>query len=298
MHTTLIMMSTYNGETYLKEQIESLVAQNNQKISVLVRDDGSTDNTLSVLECYSKQIDMVYYAGENKGSTYSFFDLIEKAELTYDYYAFCDQDDVWFEDKIDIAVTSLEKLQTTKPALYYCGQKVTDAQLNIVFDHTLDTSRTKEATFIFNQMAGCTAVFNRQLMKQMKKYIPQNISDHDAWCYKLCAALGGEIIVDQSSHMLYRQHGNNVIGLSNGIGDLLKRSGKYINEYMVATYATEIIKGYEADVPEQWRLYLQTIIDSNHSFTKKMQLLTNHKIIFHSKALRILFIIKTLMGKM
>ena len=93
----LILLSTYNGERYIKEQIESLLKQENVKVSILVRDDGSTDGTINILNEYQKQGKLKWYTGENLKPAKSFMNLVENAP-EYEYYAFCDQDDVWLKD--------------------------------------------------------------------------------------------------------------------------------------------------------------------------------------------------------
>ena len=95
MNKILILMSTYNGEKYLSEQLNSLLLQENVNIKILIRDDGSTDNTHKILNFYSSNYPNIsWYTGENKGPALSFMDLLFNAPES-DYYAFCDQDDVW-----------------------------------------------------------------------------------------------------------------------------------------------------------------------------------------------------------
>ena len=108
----IILMSTYNGEKYLKAQIESLLSQT-IKVEILVRDDGSTDSTQQILDDYAQRGMLKWYSGKNLGSGKSFFDLACKAPDA-DFYAFADQDDIWENKKVELAVQQLMKLPNNK----------------------------------------------------------------------------------------------------------------------------------------------------------------------------------------
>lgn len=297
MDKVLILLSTYNGEKYLPELFTSVLNQKSVDIHILVRDDGSEDNTIKYLKSLSdSRID--YYIGENKRAVGSFLELIQKAPLDYDYYAFCDQDDVWLEDKMETAILQLNKLDASKPALYYSGQIITDDKLTILYRHDLDTKRSVKANCIFNQMAGCTAVFNMVLLKELKKYTPTNIYGHDVWCYRVCAALGGNIVVESIGHILYRQHDDNVVGLQNGIRGKIKRIKDYIFKYNASSYATEILRGYSDQLMPEWKEYFEKIANSNDSLKIRLKMMMDSQIIFNSLSLKIIFIIKLLIRKL
>ena len=103
-------MSTYNGEKYIKTQLDSILAQDYEEIDLLIRDDGSTDSTREILSAYAKKYSSItWYSGKNIGVQKSFFDLILKANLERDYYAFADQDDKWLPGKISRAVSILKE---------------------------------------------------------------------------------------------------------------------------------------------------------------------------------------------
>ena len=111
-----ILMSTYNGEKYLKEQIESLLAQTYGNIEIYIRDDGSKDNTIKIIKNYKEKYNnIVLKEGKNIGFINSFFELLNLCNDA-DYYAYCDQDDVWMNDKIERAVKFLGKTDENKPA--------------------------------------------------------------------------------------------------------------------------------------------------------------------------------------
>lgn len=297
MEKVLVLLSTYNGEKYLPEQLASLLNQKNVDLHVLVRDDGSKDKTIDYLASLS-DLRVDYYIGENKRAVGSFLDLIQKAPVDYDYYAFCDQDDVWLEDKLEAAVFQLNELDERKPALYYSGQIITDDKLDVLYRHNLDTKRSIKANCIFNQMAGCTAVFNRTLLQELQKYSPKNIYGHDVWCYRVCAALDGNIVVDSEGKILYRQHGDNVVGLQNGIKGKIRRIKDYIFKYNASSYAKEVLKGYSNRLTSEWKDFFENIAEANSSLRGRIRVLTDSQITFNSFTLRVIFLIKVLIGKL
>ena len=109
----LVLMSTYNGSKYIKQQIESIFKQKNVNADILIRDDGSTDDTIDIINSFGDDR-IKLYKGYNLGSTNSFIDLIKysaKHYPDYEYYAFSDQDDVWEPEKIKVAVNALKKIE-------------------------------------------------------------------------------------------------------------------------------------------------------------------------------------------
>lgn len=225
-----ILLSTYNGEKYLREQLESIYSLVNFKdIFVLVRDDKSTDSTLEILKEYQDKHDnFSFYQGENVGPAKSFWDLLNKAKES-DYFAFADQDDVWDKDKLEVAISELEKKDKNKPLLYFSDVRVVDESLNVTSETMV--SKDIEISYpmsLFNNIApGCTFVFNNKLRELAIKYdVSKNyIHIHD-WLIYMIASCFGEVVFDKSTHMSYRQHGNNSIGA-------IKNKVKYfINQYL------------------------------------------------------------------
>ncbi|MBW4846024.1 MAG: glycosyltransferase [Lachnospiraceae bacterium] len=297
MNNVLVLLSTYNGEKYLEQQLDSLISQKDVSISILVRDDSSKDRTIGILERY-KEFNVNYYVGSNKGAAGSFFDLIHHAPTNYDYYAFCDQDDYWESDKLISAVKMLSICEEKRPAVYYSGQKLADTNLNLISNHKLCESRSARACFIFNQMAGCTSVINCPLLRILQEYKPNLNFGHDVWCYKLCAVLDGFIVVESEGHILYRQHGGNVVGFENGFIGKIHRACKYLNEYYPSVYAHELLKGYESQISESWLEFLQLICKSPSSINNRLRLIFAKDVVFHSVTLKVLYVLKALLGKM
>lgn len=216
MNKNLILLSTYNGEKYLREQLDSLLRQKEVEIKILVRDDGSKDDTLSILEEYKSKTGKVeIIKGKNCGSAQSFFELILEAYkryVNYDYFAFCDQDDVWLDDKLSAAIKVLEKAPSDKAALYMGAYQMVDANLNKIPTPQYDPVLTLSAAMAANCATGCTMVFNKALLCALVGYDSKDAIMHDYWAYLVCLATGGFVYYDKTPYILYRQHGNNVIG--------------------------------------------------------------------------------------
>ena len=213
MKSVCVLLSTYNGEKYLSEQIESLLRQKDVQLSILARDDGSSDSTVSILEEYSEKYQYFkYYKGANVKPAKSFFDLIVQAPSA-DYYAFCDQDDVWDDDKLAIAIEMLDKEDNTKPNMYYSNLRIVDQDLNVyrLSHETPSTQDSKYSCLTEDMATGCTVVFNKKTAQYVKSGTPEYCSMHDTWIYMICKFFG-TTVYDFDAHISYRQHGNNVVG--------------------------------------------------------------------------------------
>ena len=113
-----VLLSTYNGAEFLQEQMNSILQQTHGDVDIVVRDDGSTDRTISILEAYEKAGQITLHKGQNLGFALSFFELLKVAGEA-DYYAFADQDDIWLDYKMAYAVKKLEKEDPQMPTLYF-----------------------------------------------------------------------------------------------------------------------------------------------------------------------------------
>lgn len=217
MKKVQILMSTYNGEKYVEQQIESLIQQDHKNLEILIRDDGSTDNTVSILEKYSAQYPNIkVIKGVNKGVISSFFELVLNASGEADYFAFCDQDDFWKQSKVSRAVSLLEKENPSVPLLYFSRLDIVDEKLQFLKHSQIPPQgATLENALIQNIATGCTIVFNKTMLQLFKSHVPdtKKVTMHDAWFYLLGTAFG-KVIYDEQSHLLYRQHSSNTLGMS------------------------------------------------------------------------------------
>lgn len=215
----LIMMSTFNGEKVIEQQLNSILNQTIiDRIDILIRDDGSEDNTLDILKRYEGVYSNIkVIGGNNIGFNNSYFQLMNYDDK-YDYYAFSDQDDKWFKNKVEIAIAELEKYDTDIPLLYGSCSLVVDDLLN--GENTTQT-RKKEINIrnaiIQNILPGHTQVYNNKLHNILKKDInANNIYVYDSWV-TMVACFFGKIIFDNEYHTYYIQHDVNAFGYGRGI---------------------------------------------------------------------------------
>ncbi|MBR3133524.1 MAG: glycosyltransferase family 2 protein [Clostridia bacterium] len=205
----IILMSTYNGEKYLKEQIDSLVMQTYKNINILIRDDGSSDKTVEIIKDYQRRFNNIFLInGSNIGFINSFFELLKNANEA-DYYAYCDQDDVWMTDKIERAVKFLDKINKDKPVLYFSNSDYYDVDMNFIA-----TAETKKIYNFRNSLVECvtqgmTMVINAKTRQYIIEHVPQNCLYHDWWTYMICSGFG-EIVYDDKSLVKYRRHNKSV----------------------------------------------------------------------------------------
>ena len=208
-----ILLSTYNGEKYLREQLDSFAALDNfEDVKVLIRDDGSSDSTKEILLEYKEKYGFEVILGENVGVNMSFHQLILRADRGCEYFAFSDQDDIWLPHKISAALRALSEMDMQKSALYSATSTLVGDDMS-VYGHTLIPK--KKLSFynamVQNVAVGHTQVFNRYLLELLAKEFSQDISITDHWAYLLASATG-QVVHDEAQTTLYRQHENNLIG--------------------------------------------------------------------------------------
>ena len=228
MSSILIMMSTYNGEKYLRPQLDSILNQKTQHdIHLYIRDDASTDTTRDILNEYaSKYPNITLEFGKNMGSNASFLSMLEKAN-GYDYYGYSDQDDIWLEDKVEIAIESIKPLDNTKPCMYCsCSELVDDEYHHLGLTQINRRGMTFNNVIIQNLCPGHAMVFNNEAVKLFTSHYPidyTRIDVHDYWLAMHIIAFG-ELYYDNIPHTYYRQHNDNVLGYSHGLyGWLVER---------------------------------------------------------------------------
>lgn len=217
----LVMMSTYNGEKYLREQIDSILNQKiDYEVHLRIRDDGSKDGTCEIIEDYilryPEQIELI--RGENRGCNASFFELIQNAD-GYKYYSISDQDDVWLPDKLQIACDAIDEVKEDIPLLYASTSYLVHNDL-IPYGITRKKKRemTMYNTLIQNICPGHTQVMNNRLLDLLKNDVDTGrIYVYDSWIQNV-ANLYGKILFDNEPHTYYRQYEGNQLG--SGVGEI------------------------------------------------------------------------------
>jgi glycosyltransferase involved in cell wall biosynthesis len=211
----LVIVSTYNGERFLPELIDSVLNQQGVDVHILVRDDGSSDKTVEILKLFSQQHENFdYYRGNNVGVINSFNDLMLRPEVDkYEWVAFCDQDDVWLPDKLYVAVSALQDCVNEDIPLMYCSNlELVDESLNTIGVMRKHVRKyTLPMSTVQNIGTGCTEVFNQTAVQLYRQGIGKRMEMHDYWMTLVCMAFG-KVIYDELPHIKYRQHGNNVVG--------------------------------------------------------------------------------------
>jgi glycosyltransferase involved in cell wall biosynthesis len=208
-----VLMSTYEGERYVREQVDSILGQTHSRLRLVVRDDGSCDGTLDVLRSLEDPR-LEVRAGENLGLPDAFFQLLDESSGDAELWALSDQDDVWLPEKLSRAAQRLEG--TTGPALYCARVAVADEQLRPLYLHELPWRGPSFANALVQNIAlGCTIVINREARDLLRGRWPRECVMHDAWMYLVVAACG-TVVYDHQPVVLYRQHGLNSVGMGRG----------------------------------------------------------------------------------
>lgn len=215
-----IIMAVYNGEKYLAEQIDSILQGSYQDFMIHIFDDGSTDGSREVISQYAQkhpQRITPHFNEKNQGVIKNFLGGLQAQEA--DYYMFCDQDDVWLPEKLQHTLEHMqrrEKLDSKKPIAVFGDAKMVDGELNELHPSFQRQSgyRTDHLDLghmlMENKLIGCTVMINHKLKALLADY-PEQMRMHD-WWIALVAAAFGEISYLDEPLLLYRQHGNNVVG--------------------------------------------------------------------------------------
>ena len=293
----LVLMSTYNGEKYLREQIDSILGQRGVEVSLLVRDDGSTDATLTILDEYKESGRLDYYCGNNLGPARSFMHLLQNAPAS-DFYAFSDQDDKWMDDKLFTAITSLEGHES-EPALYFSQTQLIDAGLNNIPSVIIHPKLTFGESLIYKFIGGCTMVMNHRMREAVGNFLPEIMPMHDIWIYSIALGIGAFVHFDPTPHMFYRQHGNNTVGLGQGAAYEWKKRFKRFTAKNDERYlqARELSNGYHYKLTAPNAALLTLFLEGKTSVGKRLRMLTSSRLRCADRTTQLLFWINLLFNK-
>ncbi len=266
MSTIAIVMATYNGEKYVDEQIESILASTYRDIELYIFDDGSRDNTLELLRNYERQYPDTVHVFQNErnlGHAMNFIHALSRT--TTDYVMFCDQDDVWKNHKVAITLKRMRHMEAQlgkdKPLTVFTDAAVVDENLKMLkqsffCSSHLNPCRTDLPHLLMeNKLIGCTVMVNSALRKVLQsKPLPQHARYHD-WWVALIASAFGKIGYVRESTLLYRQHGNNVVGDTGFLSYVINRIANLQKqrEALEALYrqADEFLQLYKDMLPEE-----------------------------------------------
>lgn len=281
MNKILVLMSTYNGEKFLRAQIDSILKQTNVKTTLIIRDDGSIDETINIITQIQKKCRNVELVeGDNVGAAHSFLELMkiaEKRKDDFDFFAFSDQDDYWLEEKLSQASAFLSSLPQDKPALYFSNLYITGEDLkNRSLMYKSELRISKSHLLVESFASGCTMLFNTVALESFLKYPIRYLRIHDLRFMHMCLFLGN-IVYDRNAYILYRQHGHNVIGanyyLRQRINSKIKSMKCLWKQHFIEEEASEILYSYGASITQEDQKIVSIVANFRHNLSYRLKLL-------------------------
>ena len=263
-----ILLATYNGAPYLQEQLDSIKRQTHSHWTVLASDDGSSDETMAMMDAFASKVGggkVQQVTGPQQGFARNFLSMVCHPNVTADAYAYCDQDDIWLDDKLARAARFLAAVPSDVPALYCSRTQYVDQE-----NHPMGLSLPYARPAVFanalvqNIASGNTMVFNdaaRQLLVQAGPEV--DIDLHDWWTDMLVTGMGGPVVFDQTPSVRYRQHPNNLWGMNTSFKSQVMR----IKKLFGGRFANWNERHIAALIPMQHRLTL----DNQQIFTQFSQ---------------------------
>ena len=218
-----IIIATYNGEKYIAEQIDSILKSSYQDMEIYIYDDGSQDGTMDILKRYEANYPDIIHVKQNEsnlGVTLNFLKAIRRT--TTDYVMLCDQDDVWKIDKIAMTLKRMRHMEAQMdkklPMAVFTDARVVDSGLNTIDQSFFRASHLNPRKtdlphlLMENKLIGCTIMINAALRRVIQGFdLPLYAKLHDVWIGLMASSLGKIGYIDETT-LLYRQHGNNVVG--------------------------------------------------------------------------------------
>lgn len=297
-----VIMSTYNGEKYISEQIDSILNQTGVEVELFIRDDGSKDNTLKIIKEYMQKHNNIHIdTGINLGFRQSFIQELLSVR-GYEYYSFSDQDDYWDKEKLYQACLKLQKVKTGNPAVYYSNLNVADANLNVYRTTKLQNrKKSLESLVMRRSIAGCTMVFNECLWNKIAEV---DVSDdmlkrgHDSFILSLCYALGGTVICDPNAYIRYRQHTSNTSGSSHGAVQRIKKEWDMLvkRRGTEPAIARSLLENWKKEMRPEEIKELQLIVQSESNIPARLKIVMSRKFVTGNLSLTVTGKIKALLG--
>jgi glycosyltransferase involved in cell wall biosynthesis len=259
-----VLLTTHNGEKYIKKQLNSIIHQEgNYSIDIFLSDDESFDNTLYFCKnkIYKKYIKKIYKVNLRSFSK-NFLYLVKKVPKFYDFYAFCDQDDIWLKDKFKRAIKILNKNYSL-----YCSRTIlVNNNLEKIGLSPLFKKPPSFANSLVQSIAGGnTMVFNQKIFRALHKFKASSAPSHDWLLYIITTGIGEKVYYDKISKVYYRQHDSNLVGTNKNLISKFKRlmlllQGKY----------------------RVWTIFHIKFLNKNKKFINQ----NNKKFLFHFEKLR------------
>ncbi|WP_390410465.1 glycosyltransferase [Lacticaseibacillus jixiensis] len=282
-----VLLSTYNGEKFLEAQLNSIEKQDYENLQLIVRDDGSVDGTVQILMNFSKhsRLQVKVIQGINVGPARGFWELLHCKGINADYFAYCDQDDVWDADKISRSVEFLTQCQEN--VLYFSNCRFIDAK-GKVFQTKMFEKKPRislQRLFISGVVQGCAMVMTRDLREHICDSSISSLPMHDV-VTMLYALDFGRIVYDENPRFSYRSHSGNVVdkqrksvwkkirtrmrALDNGWHNSYSTVAEelLINNFMISTDNKKIL-GYVRDYKTSFSAFWKTFMFSSDDVSKE-----------------------------
>lgn len=277
----VVLMSTYNGERYVECQIESILSQEFVDVHLLIRDDGSSDKTLNILQiirdAYPERVTII--SGKNVGIHKSFADLIRNTKVER-YVAFADQDDRWDKDKLITGINALEK---NNASFYSSAARLVNQELIPLNETTACPEKSyyymsANSKVLTPGTQGCTIVLKDDLFNQIRDRDYPDCYGHDTWL-TIVAYLLSDCLYDDQPHMDYRQHNASWTGnRSNKIKQFFVRVKFFIRGLeRYERLSKDILERYEDVLNEKDKDVLRCIAEKSHSIRGRVSALHKYK---------------------
>jgi len=227
--TVAIIMATYNGENFIKQQIDSILSQKKVSVDFYISDDSSNDNTLNIVAAYKKKYPKKFkkiFCVRFRSPSKNFLSIIKKININYKYYAFSGQDDVWHSNKLNRAINILDKGYNL-----YCSRTIlVNKNLEIYgYSKLFKKPPVFENAIVQCIAGGSTMVFDNKLFKILQKNCSFNVPSEDWWLYILSTFFGKKVFYDKFPTIFYRSHDNNAMGPNVSLLSMLKRLFMVLN---------------------------------------------------------------------
>jgi glycosyltransferase involved in cell wall biosynthesis len=259
-----ILLCTYNGERFLKEQLDSIANQTHENWSLYVSDDGSTDNTLQIVENFKSKLApgrVTLFQGPKQGFAKNFMSLAKCNYIEADFFAFSDQDDIWFEDKLERSVKYLSNSSSSQPALYCSRTRLVNMTGEVIGLSPLFSNAPSFRNALVQSLAGANTMLVNRDARNLLSQTPDDakIPAHDWLAYLLVSGAGGYVVFDKTPSLDYRQHDNNLIGSNSGVTARISRlikmfSGRFKNWNTQNIYILETMQN---SLSTENRLYFE-----------------------------------------
>jgi glycosyltransferase involved in cell wall biosynthesis len=227
-------MATYNGQAFLAEQLLSIENQSHKNWRIVLSDDGSIDDTLSIVKAFQDKWGsdrLEIRQGRKQGFCQNFLSLACDPTIKADFYAFADQDDVWMVDKLSTALAYFNAANNAELPRVYCGRtQLVDEHLKLLGQSPLFVlPRSFRNALVQSIAGGNTMVFNQGTKELLEKAGLLHVVSHDWWVYQITKGAGGDVYYDPEPTILYRQHNGCLIGSNNSFRAKVDRISFTIN---------------------------------------------------------------------